>query len=64
MSVASQAIRQISGFHKNTLDIAFNALMSMEEQREKLICSLIDRSWMLQDSKESIQEWVKMYRNP
>jgi hypothetical protein len=59
---ANQTIKQIFDFNKNTFDNTFNALLNIGEQNEKMLRSFIDQTWMPEEGKQVILEWVGIYR--
>lgn len=59
---ANQTLKQIFDFNKNTFDNSFNAMMNIGEQNEKMFRSFMDQTWMPEEGKKVILEWVDIYR--
>ena len=59
---ANQTIKQIFDFNKNTFDNTFNAMMNIGEQNEKMFRSFMDQTWLPEEGKRAIMEWVDIYR--
>jgi hypothetical protein len=59
---ANQTMMQIMEFNKNTFDNTYNAMMNIGEQNEKMLRSFMERSWISEERRKVILEWVDIYR--
>jgi hypothetical protein len=56
-------LKQFVQFNKTTFDNAFKAMKLAQEQGEKMVNSLLDQAtWIPEDGKKTITEWVKAYK--
>jgi hypothetical protein len=56
-------IKQMVQFNKTVFDNAFKAMNLAQEQGEKMLNTLMDQaSWMPEDGRKTITEWVKAYQ--
>ncbi len=57
-------LKQLVQFNKTVFDNAFKAMHLAQEQGEKLLNTLLDQaSWLPEDGKKTITEWVNAYKN-
>lgn len=55
--------RQMIEFYKTTFDNAFNAMMILQEQTEKMVGLFLEQSpWFPKEGKEAVNEWVRTYK--
>jgi hypothetical protein len=59
---ASQTLKQVMDFNKNSFDNTFNAMMNIGEQNERVLRSFMDQAWIPEESKKAVFEWVDVYR--
>lgn len=58
-----QILNQMIKFNKTILDNTFKAMTMAQEQGEKLITSTLSQaSWMPEEGKKAILDWVKAYQ--
>ncbi len=56
-------MKQMIDFQKFTFDNSFNAMIMVQEQTEKVVASFVAQaSWLPEEGKEAIDDWVKTYR--
>ena len=56
-------IKQMVQFNKTVFDNAFKAMNLAQEQGEKMLNALLDQAtWIPEDGKKTITEWVKTYK--
>jgi len=56
-------LKQIVQFNKTTFDNAFKAMKLAQEQGEKMLSALLDQAtWIPEDGKKAITEWVRAYK--
>ena len=55
--------KQVINLQKTAFDNAFNAMVMLQEQTEKMTSSLMDQAPGLpEEAKKAINEWVKAYK--
>ncbi|MFY9942571.1 MAG: hypothetical protein WAK57_10390 [Desulfobacterales bacterium] len=58
-----QILKQMIDFNKATFDNTFNAILMLQEQSERAANTLMEQAtWLPEDGKEAINEWVKAYK--
>lgn len=58
-----QIAKQMMDFNKTTFDNAFNAMIALQDQTEKLVNNFLEKAqWVPGNGKEAINEWVKTYK--
>lgn len=57
-----ESIRQIVDFNKNAFDNTFNAIISIGEQNEKMLRTLVDHTWLPDEGKRAVLESINIYR--
>lgn len=56
-------VKQVFDFQKNTFDNFFKSLSTIQDQAEKSMSFMLDRSpWLPEESKNVIMEWGKIYK--
>jgi transposase InsO family protein len=59
----SEIIKQMITFNKAIFDNAFNAVIVILEQREKMIGIFFEHTpWFPDEGKKMVNEWVKAYK--
>ena len=59
-----QMLKQMISFNKAAFDNTFNALVTLQEQTERMCNTLIDQAtWLPEDGKKAIQNWVDTYKS-
>lgn len=55
--------KQMIEFNKATFDNTFNAMVTLQEQSERMVNSFLDQAtWLPADGKKLLQEWVSAYK--
>jgi len=55
--------KQMIAFQKSTFNNTFNALLTLEQQNEKVFNSFMDQSnWIPENGKQAMVEWVESYK--
>ena len=55
--------KQMIEFQKATFDNSFNAMGMVQEQAERMLnMSLEQATWLPEDGKKAIDEWIKGYK--
>lgn len=55
--------QQMIGFQKTLFENAYNAMILVQDQTEKMADSLMDQmTWMPEDGKKAVKDSVKMYK--
>jgi 4-alpha-glucanotransferase len=58
-----QIFKQIAQFNKTAFDNSYNAMTMFREHNEKMANSLLDQAtWMPEQGKKAITEWMKSYK--
>jgi len=58
-----QIFKQMTQFNKTAFDNSYNAMETLREQNEKMTNSLLDQvTWMPEEGKKVINEWMKGYK--
>jgi len=56
-------LKQMVQFNKTVFDNAFKAMNMAQEQGEKMLNALLEQaSWIPEEGKTTIAEWVKAYK--
>jgi len=59
----NQMLKQVLDFNKNAFDNTFNAMLTISEQNDKMLNTFLDQAtWVPQEGKKLIKEWVDTYR--
>jgi hypothetical protein len=55
--------KQMIDFHKATFDNTFNAMVTLQEQTEKMVSLFLEQAaWMPDDGKKAVSDWVSAYK--
>jgi uncharacterized lipoprotein NlpE involved in copper resistance len=58
-----QIFKQMIDFNKNTFNNTFHAMVTIQDQTEKMVNSfLAQASWLPEEGREAIDEWVNSYK--
>ena len=56
--------KQMIDFQKTTFDNTFNAMVILQEQTERMANTFLEQAtWLPEEGKKAINEWVKAYKN-
>ncbi|MBT8329589.1 MAG: hypothetical protein KJO60_07985 [Desulfofustis sp.] len=59
-----QIARQMTNFNKTAFDSSFSAITMVIEQNEKMVDAFLSQAtWMPEEGKKSITDWLAAYRN-
>jgi hypothetical protein len=57
-----ELFKQMSQFNKTAFDSSYNAMAMFREHNQKMATSLLDQAtWMPEQGKKAITEWMKSY---
>ena len=60
---AEKMAKQMIDFHKATFDNAFNAMVMLQEQTEKMVNMTLEQvSWLPEEANKTVNEWVQAYK--
>jgi polyhydroxyalkanoate synthesis regulator phasin len=55
--------KQMIDFHKATFDNTFSAMVTLQEQTEKMVNLFLEQAaWMPEDGKKVVNDWVNTYK--
>ena len=55
--------KQMITFNKTAFDNSFNALVTLQEQTEKMVNSFLEQAtWLPEEGKKVTLDWVKAYK--
>ena len=58
-----QLLKQMIDFNKAAFDNSFNAMVTLQEQTERMANTLLDQAtWLPKEGRKAIDEWVKAYK--
>ena len=58
-----QIFKEMVQFNKTAFDSSYNAMTMFREHNEKMATSLLDQAtWMPEQGKKAIAEWMKSYK--
>ena len=58
-----QIFKQMVDFNKGAFNNAFNAMVMVQDQTETLAKTMLNQAtWMPEDGKKAIQEWVDTFK--
>lgn len=58
-----QIFKQMIDFNKAAFDNAFNAMVMLQEQTEKVTTTLLDQAtWLPDEGKKAVNDWIQAYR--
>ena len=59
----NQMLKQMLEFNKTAFDNGFNAMLTIQEQNEKMLSTFLEQAtWLPEEGKKLIQEWVEAYK--
>ena len=59
----NQMFKQMIDFNKTAFDNTFNALVTLQEQTEKMVSSFLEQAtWLPEEGKKVTLDWVKAYK--
>ncbi|MBW2369442.1 MAG: hypothetical protein JRH15_16350 [Deltaproteobacteria bacterium] len=59
-----QLVKQMIEVNKSAFDTTFDAINKLQDQLESMTNNLVDQaSWLPKDGKQTIDEWVKTYKD-
>jgi hypothetical protein len=59
----NQMLKQMLDFNKTAFDNTFNAMLTIQEQNEKMFNTFMDQAtWMPDEGKKLIFEWINAYK--
>ena len=60
---ANQMLKQMLEFNKAAFDNSFNAMLTIQEQNEKMFHTFLEQAtWIPEEGKKLIQEWINAYK--
>jgi hypothetical protein len=63
MEEYSQIFKQMITFNKTAFDNSFNALVTLQEQTEKMVKAFLDQAtWLPEEGKKVTLDWVQAYK--
>ena len=63
MEEYSQMFKQMITFNKTAFDNSFNALVTLQEQTEKMVNAFLDQAtWLPEEGKKVTLDWIQAYR--
>ena len=58
-----QLLKQMIDFNKAAFDNSFSAMVTLQEQTERMANTLLDQAtWLPEEGRNAIDEWVKAYK--
>ena len=58
-----QIATQMINFNKSTFDSAFNSMVVLQDQTEKMVVSYLDKAtWFPEEGRKAVNEWVETYK--
>jgi polyhydroxyalkanoate synthesis regulator phasin len=59
----TQLFKQMIEFQKATFDNSFNAMVTMQEQAEKMATTFLEQAtWLPEEGKKVVTDWIKAYK--
>ena len=59
----NQMFKQMIDFNKTAFDNTFNALVTLQEQTEKMVNTFLEQAtWLPEEGKKVTLDWVKAYK--
>lgn len=56
-------LKQMIDFNKAAFDNSFSAMVTLQEQTERMANTLLDQAtWLPKEGKKAIQDWVNAYK--
>lgn len=63
MEEYSQMFKQMITFNKAAFDNSFNALVTLQEQTEKMVNAFLDQAtWLPEEGKKVTLDWIQAYK--
>jgi hypothetical protein len=63
MMDSNQMLKQMLDFNKTAFDNSFNAMLTIQEQNEKMFNTFMEQAtWMPDEGKKLINEWINAYK--
>jgi hypothetical protein len=63
MEEYSQMFKQMITFNKTAFDNSFNALVTLQEQTEKMVNTFLDQAtWLPEEGKKVTLDWIQAYK--
>jgi hypothetical protein len=63
MTNQKEVAKQIIGFYKTTFDNSFGAVVMLQEQSEKLLYNLVDKTpWVNEEGRKVLNQWIGAYK--
>ena len=63
MEEYSHIFKQMITFNKTAFDNSFNALVTLQEQTEKMVNAFLDQAtWLPEEGKKVTLDWIKAYK--
>jgi hypothetical protein len=63
MEEYSQMFKQMITFNKTAFDNSFNALVTLQEQTEKMVNAFLDQAtWLPEEGKKVTMDWIQAYK--
>lgn len=57
-------MKQMIDFNKTTFDNAFNTMVTLQDQSERMTNTFLDQAaWLPKEGRKVIEEWVKAYKS-
>ena len=56
-------MKQMIDFNKTTFDNTFNAMVTLQDQTEKMFSTSLEQAtWLPEEGKKVINDWIKAYK--
>jgi hypothetical protein len=63
MEQYNQMFKQMITFNKTAFDNSFNALVTLQEQTEKMVNTFLDQAtWLPEEGKKVTLDWIQAYK--
>jgi polyhydroxyalkanoate synthesis regulator phasin len=63
MEQYNQLFKQMINFNKTAFDNSFNAMVTLQEQTEKMVNTFLEQAtWLPEEGKKVTIDWVKAYK--
>ena len=63
MEEYTQMFKQMITFNKTAIDNSFNALVTLQEQTEKMVNAFLDQAtWLPEEGKKVTLDWIQAYK--
>jgi hypothetical protein len=63
MEEYNQMFKQMVTFNKTAFDNSFNALVTLQEQTEKMVNTFLDQAtWLPEEGKKVTLDWIQAYK--